>query len=134
MVDFPKWWTWNPNPGSPAADTRGHRVGSAADQPQLARVLVHAAGDGIPDLLPRLSAGSRHLDLVHRRKDRTSRRIHRGRELRVAVGRYDLLALGIQYAALHIRRERHQIRGRALSGAAAERKHAVQGHAARAGA
>ena len=67
-------------------------------------------------------------------KHRTSRRIHRGRELRVAVGRLDLLALGLQHAALHLRRERDQIRGRPLSRAAVEREHAVQGDAARAGA
>ena len=67
-------------------------------------------------------------------QDRTARRIHRDRELRVAVGRFDLLALGLQHAALHLRRERDQIRDRSLSGAAAEREHAVQGDAARAGA
>src|SRR5216684_3434776 len=110
------------------------REATAWDQPQLARLLVHAAGDGVPDILPRLSARSGNLDLVHRRKDRTPRRIHRNRELRVAVGRFDLLAFGVQYAALHDDRERDQIRGWALSGAAAERKHAVQGDAARAGA
>ena len=49
------------------ADPRGDGVGPAQDQPQLARLLVHAAGDGVPDLLPGLSAGPRHLDFVHRR-------------------------------------------------------------------
>ena len=67
-------------------------------------------------------------------QDRAARRIHRHRELRVAVGQFDLLALGVQHAALHHRRQRHQIRDRALSRAAAEREHAVQGDAARAGA
>ena len=42
-------------------------MGPAQGQPQLARLLVHAAGDGIPDLVPGLSAGSGHLDFVHRR-------------------------------------------------------------------
>ncbi len=64
-------------------------------------------------------------------KHRPGRAVHRVRELRVAVGRRDLLALGLQYAALHVRRQRHQIRHRALSRAAAEREHAVQGDAAR---
>ena len=48
-------------------------MGPAQDQPQLARLLVHGAGDGVPDLLPGLSAGPRHLDFVHRRPHRPAR-------------------------------------------------------------
>ncbi len=81
----------------------------------------------IPASVSRLSARARHLAVVHRRADRPRRRVHRARELRVAVGRLDLLALGVQHAALHDRRQRHQIRDRALSRAAAEPAHAVQG-------
>ena len=58
---------------SQAADPRGHRVGPDQDQPQLAWFLVHGAGDGIFDLLPGLSAGTGHLDFVHRRQDRAAR-------------------------------------------------------------
>ena len=43
-------------------------MGPAQGQSQLARLLVHAAGDGVPDAVPGLSAGSRHLDFVHRRR------------------------------------------------------------------
>ena len=111
IAGFRPWLTSHSQPrAAKAADPRGHRVGSAQDQPQLARLLVHAAGDGVPDLLPGLSARARHLDFVHRRQDRPAGRVHRHRELRVAVGRRDLLALGLQYAALHLRRQRHQIR------------------------
>ncbi len=45
-------------------------MGPAQDQPQLARLLVHAAGDGVSDLVPGLSAGARHLDFVYRCADR----------------------------------------------------------------
>ena len=54
---------------------------------QLARLLVHAAGAGDPDPVPRLSARARRLAVVHRRQDRPRRRVHRPRELRVAAGR-----------------------------------------------
>ena len=43
-------------------------MGPDQGQPQLARLLVHAAGDGVPDLVPGLSAGAGHLDFVHRRQ------------------------------------------------------------------
>ena len=47
-------------------------------------------------------------------------------------GRFDLLALGVQHAALYVVASVDQIRGRALSGAAAQREPAVQGDAPRA--
>ena len=50
------------------------------------------------------------------------------------MGRFDLLAVGLQHAALHLHCERLQIRHRSLSRAAAQREHAVQGDAARDGA
>ena len=96
-------------------------------EPALARLLVHAAGAGDPGAVPRLSARTRRLAVVHRRQDRPRRRIHRPRELRVAAGRHDFLDLGLQHAALHDRRERHQIRRRALPRAAAQQAPAVQG-------
>ena len=39
-------------------------MGPAPDQQELARLLVHAAGDGIFDFFPGLSAGARHLDVL----------------------------------------------------------------------
>src|SRR5581483_12338221 len=67
-------------------------VESAQGQPQLAGLLVHAAGDGIPDPVPGLSAGPRYLDFVHGCSHRPDRPIHRARELRMAAGRSDILA------------------------------------------
>ncbi len=41
--------------------------------------------------------------------------VHRRRELRMAVGRLDLLALGLQYAALHVRsRARSNLRSASI--------------------
>ena len=45
-------------------------MGPDQAQQELARLLVHAAGDGVPDLLPGLSARPRHLDFLHRHQDR----------------------------------------------------------------
>ena len=96
--------------------------------------LVHAAGGGISDSVSGLSARPRRLAVVHRRPHRPLRRFCRARKLRMAVGRLDVLALGIQHAALYGRRQHHQIRGRALSRAAAQREAAVQGDHSRRGA
>ena len=57
--------------------------------------LVHAAGGGVPDPVPRLSARPRRLALVHRRPHRPRRRIRRPRELRVALGRFDVFWLSV---------------------------------------
>ena len=111
----------------PSADPRTHGVGPAEGQPQLAGDLVHAAGGGVPDSVPGLSARPRRLAVVHRRAHRPRRHLRRARKLRMALGRLDVLALGVQHAALHERRQHHQIRGRALSRAAAQRAAAVQG-------
>ena len=70
-----------------ARGARHHRVGPAEGQPRLARPLVHAAGGGVPDPVPGLSARPRRLALLHRRPHRPHRRVHRPRELRMAVGR-----------------------------------------------
>src|SRR5205814_6311138 len=86
------------------------------------------------DILPRLSIGSRNLDFVHRRAYQAAGRIRRYRELRMAMGRFHLLALGVQYASLHNGRERDQIRSRSLSRATFERELAIQSDAARHGA
>ena len=47
-----------------AADPRTPPRGSGSGQPQLARLLVHAAGGGVPDPVPGLSARARHLDVA----------------------------------------------------------------------
>ena len=44
-----------------------------AQQPQLPRLAVHAAGGGVPGAVPGLPARARHLALVHRRQDRHAR-------------------------------------------------------------
>ncbi len=101
-------------PSRQASAGRNLGLEPAQVEPSLARLLVHAAGDGDPGAVPRLSARARRLAVVHRRQDRPQRRVHRLGELRVAVGRFDLLALGVQHAALHDRRQHHQIRRRAF--------------------
>src|SRR5580704_8219540 len=73
---------------------RHHRVGGALHRAQLAWAVVHAAGGGVPDPVPGLSARARHLDLVHRRAHRPERRVRGPRKLRVAVRRLGILALG----------------------------------------
>jgi hypothetical protein len=106
---------------------RSHGLEPAQVEPSLARLLVHAAGAGDPAAVPGLSARARYLAVVHRRQDRPPRRVHRPRELRVAARRLDLLGLDLQHATLHDRRQRHQIRRRPLSCAAAQPVSAVQG-------
>src|SRR3954468_9070950 len=93
----------------------------------MARLLVYGAGARFPDPVPRLSARPWRLAVVHRHQDRPRRRVHRPRELRVARRGFDLLGLGVQYAALHDRGERDKIRRGALSRAAPEPELAVQG-------
>ena len=56
--------------------------------------------------------------------------IHRPRELRMAVGRFSVFWLSVFNTLLYtVRRQRHQIRDRPLSGAAAQPEPAVQGDA-----
>src|SRR5205823_13758507 len=50
-------------------------MGPAQAQPQLAWLLVHGAGAGVPDFFPGLSAGSRYLAFVHGHSHRPYRPI-----------------------------------------------------------
>ena len=95
-------------------------------------LVVHAAGGGVPDPVPRLSARPRRLDFVHRRAHRPRRRVHRPRELRMAVGRHACSGSRCSTrCSTPIVASVVQIRDRALSRAAAQRESAVQGDAAR---
>src|SRR5579859_8129073 len=67
---------------SQAAAAGGYRVGTAQGRPQLARLLVHAAGGSVPGLVFGLSARPRHLDVLYRRAHRSPRRLRWGGELR----------------------------------------------------
>src|SRR5690349_15995759 len=100
----------------------------------MAEPLVHAAGGGVSHSLSGLSAWAWSLAVIHRRPHRPLRCFCRSRKLRMAVGRLDVLALGVQYAALYDRSQHDKIRGRALPRAVAERETALQGDSSRLGA
>ena len=63
---------------------------------------------------------------LHRRQGRPHGRVGRARELRVPVGRRGHAAGPLQHPLLYLRRERHQVRARALAGAAAQSQHPRQ--------
>jgi ABC-type sugar transport system permease subunit len=75
-------------PSNKAPAARGQRMGPAEGQPQLAGAVVHAAGGGVPDPVPRLSARPRRLAVVHRRSHRPQWRVRRAGKLRMALGRF----------------------------------------------
>ncbi len=131
---------------APAAERRGRQSGDdcrtprlrrgratlvgvdpAQAQPQLGRLVVHAAGRRVPAPVSDLPAGPRHLAELHRYQDRPQRRLHRPRELRLAVGRPGILARGLQHLPLYDRRQRVQIRPRPLSCDPAQPLDPVQG-------
>src|SRR6202012_2625944 len=76
---------------------------AAEVRPQLHGGVVHAAGGRTFYFFSGLSSGPRRLDELHRPAYRPGGSVRRPRELRVAVGRRHLLALGVQHAALYDR-------------------------------
>src|ERR1700753_489614 len=77
-------------------------MGAATGQPQLDRIVVYAAGGGVPDPVSGLSAWARYLDELYRRAHRPCRRFRRAGQLRLALGRRDLLARGLPHPALNV--------------------------------
>ncbi len=121
------------NRGPRPAASQGGAMDKARLQPQLARTLVHAACGGFPCLVPRLPARPWGLDVLYGCAAWPHRPIYRPRELRMALGRFHVLAVGQQHPALYRRGQHREICGRALPGDPSQRTDAVQGDHPRAG-
>ena len=126
--DREKHGRWPRRPSPPAsADAPSHRCSRCAESRGFLGLLFMLPAAVLPARLPDLSARPRRLARLHRHaRSAGPASSSASRTTSICWDDRDLLALGLQHAALHHRRLDPEIRARPLAGAAPQREPAVQ--------